>query len=182
MLGFAHHAEWSGTSSSSPKANRRCPFARKPRPESGFDQGELREVEDFVPAAIVDKLLIDLPPHRPCSELSISADGFGNGPGVWWAKRLGGLRFGGGGKNSPDESLTLASAGKVQGTPVFSNSAEVRPSAVGAARIRSGRGRVRDFVHKEALEKGPTLDEQANWHANVGEMIETYHEIYAKPH
>ena len=37
-------------------------------------------------------------------------------------------------------------------------------------------------IPKEALENGPTLDEQATWHPEVGKMIETYYEIYTKTH
>ena len=117
--------------------------------------------------------------------------------------------------NSPDESLTLISAGKVQGTPVYSEHAEElgeiydvmlnkRTGKIAYAVLTFGGvlGLGKNYVPlpwellsyvpdvggyviavpKEALEKGPTLGEQAEWHPDVGEMIETYYEIYAKPH
>ena len=117
--------------------------------------------------------------------------------------------------NSPDESMTLISAGKVQGTPVYSEHAEElgeiydvmlekRTGRIAYAVLTFGGmlglgkkyvpspGSLLSFdldaggyvitVPKEALEKGPTLNEQAEWHSDVGQMIETYYEIYAKPH
>ncbi len=115
---------------------------------------------------------------------------------------------------SPDENLTLISAGKVQGTPVFSEHAEElgeiydvmlnkRTGKIAYAVLMFGGllGLGRKYVPlpwellsyvpdaggyvisvpKDALEKVPTLGEQAEWHTDVGEMIETYYEIYAKP-
>ncbi len=117
--------------------------------------------------------------------------------------------------DSPDESLTLISAGKVQGTKVYSEHGEElgeiydvmlnkRTGRIAYAVLTFGgilglgkkyvplpwellsyvtdAGGYVIAVPKDALEKGPTLDGQATWHADVGEMIETYYEIYAKPH
>lgn len=115
--------------------------------------------------------------------------------------------------DSPDESLTLISAGKVQGTPVYSERAEAlgeiydvmlekRTGRISYAILTFGgilgvgkkyiplpwdllsydvteRGYV-ITVPKEALANGPTLDEQGEWHAEIGRMIEAYYEIYKR--
>jgi sporulation protein YlmC with PRC-barrel domain len=117
------------------------------------------------------------------------------------------------GMDSPDESVTLISAGKVQGTPVYSERAE-RLGEIYDVMLEKRTGRIAYAiltfggilgmgkkyvplpwnllsydvaecgyiisVPKEALENGPTLNEQAEWHADVGRMIETYYEIHAK--
>jgi sporulation protein YlmC with PRC-barrel domain len=116
--------------------------------------------------------------------------------------------------DSPDESLTLISAGKVQSTPVYSERAELlgeiydvmlekRTGRIAYAVLTFGgilglgqkyvplpwgllsydiaQGGYVIAVPKEALEKGPALNAQAEWHADVGQMIETYYEIYAMP-
>jgi sporulation protein YlmC with PRC-barrel domain len=114
----------------------------------------------------------------------------------------------------PDESPTPISAGKVQGTLVYSESSELlgeiydvmlekRTGRIAYAILAFGGalgigkkyvplpwnmlsydvadGGYIITVPKEALENGPTLNEQADWHADNGRMIETYYEIYAPP-